>query len=171
MEHVILVDSQDREIGESEKLRAHEAAALHRAVSVFVFDSAGRLLLQRRAAGKYHSAGLWTNTCCGHPRPGETAADAAARRLREEMGVVCELRPAFTFTYRAELEGGLTEHEVDHVFLGTFDGEPAPDPEEAQDWRWAEPVEIAREVAARPEEFTVWFRLVLDRALAAAEVS
>src|SRR5687768_17165134 len=117
-EQVILVDEWNREVGADEKLRAHESGALHRAFSVFVFDAAGRLLLQRRARSKYHSGGLWSNTACGHPRPGEGTDEAARRRLREEMGFECGLREAFVFTYRAELEGGLVEHEFDQVFVG-----------------------------------------------------
>ena len=135
-EQVILVDADDDEIGISPKLRAHETGELHRAVSVFVFDADGRVLLQRRAAGKYHSAGLWSNTCCGHPRPGETARAAALRRLREEMGVECALEPRGSFSYRAILGNGLVEHEIDHLFVGTFQGSPAPDASEVAEWRW-----------------------------------
>jgi isopentenyl-diphosphate Delta-isomerase len=171
-EQVILVDEQDRELGACEKLRAHREGALHRAFSVFVFDSAGRLLLQRRAAGKYHSGGLWSNTACGHPRPGEETRAAAARRLREEMGFGCELREAFVLAYRAEVGGGLVEHELDHVFVGRFDGEPAPDPAEADGWRWAAPDELARDLAARPGDYSYWLHAALRdggaRALAEA---
>src|SRR5919205_4313288 len=125
-EELILVDAQDRELGVKEKLQAHVEGALHRAVSVFVFDGGGRLLLQKRAPTKYHSAGLWSNTACGHPRPGESTLAAARRRLREEMGFDCELREAFQFLYRAELDGELVEHEYDHVFVGVHDRDPAP---------------------------------------------
>src|SRR4051812_34432219 len=123
-EQLILVDAHDRELGAGEKLQVHLAGALHRAFSIFVFDAAGRLLIQKRAPGKYHSAGLWSNTACGHPRPGEATAPAARRRLREEMGLDCELHEAFEFLYRAELGDALVEHEYDHVFVGTHVGDP-----------------------------------------------
>ena len=162
-ERVVLVDERDAELGTAEKQQAHRDGSLHRALSVFVRDGAGRLLLQRRAAGKYHSGGQWTNTCCSHPRPGEDAAEAARRRLEEEMGIGCELRPAFTFVYREDVGGGLTEHEYDHVFAGCFDGEPRPDPEEVDGWRWATLDEVRAELEANPEAFTPWFRLVMRR--------
>src|ERR1700740_2951379 len=121
MEYVILVNEQDEETGSMEKMQAHVEARLHRAFSVFVFNSLDKLLLQRRAKGKYHSPGLWTNTCCSHPRPGEKTIDAAKRRLMEEMGFECELHPAFSFIYKAELDNNLTEHEFDHVYFGLHD--------------------------------------------------
>lgn len=158
-ERVILVDERDNEIGTAEKLRAHREGRLHRAFSVFLFNSAGQMLLQRRAGAKYHSGGLWTNTCCSHPRPGEPTVEAARRRLREEMGLQCELEPTFTFTYRAELDDGLWEHELDHVFVGRTDQEPAPDPDEVEGWRWSEVDQVARDVEKHPERFTVWFRI------------
>ncbi|HEX5724224.1 MAG TPA: isopentenyl-diphosphate Delta-isomerase [Longimicrobiaceae bacterium] len=161
-ERVVLVDEDDREVGTEEKLRAHQGGGrLHRAVSVFVLNARGEVLLQRRAAGKYHSGGQWTNTCCSHPRPGEPVAEAARRRLREEMGLECDLAPAFTFTYRADVGGGLVEHEFDHVFLGRCDGEPRPDPAEADDWRWATLDDVARDAAAHPDRYTPWFRVLL----------
>jgi isopentenyl-diphosphate delta-isomerase len=162
-ERVVLVDENDAEVGTEEKLRAHLDGRLHRALSVFVADSAGRLLLQRRAAGKYHSGGQWTNTCCSHPRPGEPVDAAARRRLAEEMGMECELLPAFRFVYRADVGGGLTEAEYDHVFVGRFDGEPSPNPDEVDGWRWASLRELAAELAAEPERFTPWFRIVMGR--------
>src|ERR671913_2483251 len=143
-EEVILVDEHDRVVGAGEKLRAHREGALHRAFSVFVFDAGGRLLLQKRAREKYHSGGLWSNTACGHPRPGEPTATAARRRLREEMSLDCELREAFEFVYRAELDGALVEHEYDHVFVGTHEGDPAPDPSEVAGWRWVTMGELLR---------------------------
>ena len=162
-EEVILVDERDRELGSSEKLRAHRDGALHRAFSVFVFDERGRLLLQKRAAGKYHSAGLWSNTACGHPRPGEQTAAAARRRLREEMNFDCELREEFSFLYRAELEGGLVEHEYDHVFTGTFAGPtPAPDPAEVEDWEWVAVEDLRRAVALDPARYSRWLKIVLE---------
>ena len=162
-ERVVLVDESDAEVGTAEKLRAHVEGRLHRAISVFVVDDGGRLLLQRRAAGKYHSGGQWTNTCCSHPRPGEPAPDAAVRRLREEMGIGARLRPAFRFVYRADVGGGLVEHEYDHVFVGRHDGaDPRPDPDEVDGWRWASLDELRAELRDSPERFTPWFRMVMD---------
>ena len=161
LEKVILVDELDREVGSAEKLRAHRDGAMHRAFSVFVFDSAGRLLLQKRAKGKYHSGGLWSNTCCGHPRPGETVASAAARRLREEMGFGCELRPAFEFVYRAELDGGLIEHEYDHVLVGRFNGEPRPEASEVEEWAWLGLEELRRELLTSPAGYSFWLRAAM----------
>ena len=155
-EHVVLVDEQDRETGTEEKLAAHQMPRLHRAFSVFVFDRKGRLLLQRRAATKYHSAGLWSNSCCGHPRPGEPTDRAARRRLREEMGFDCALERVFSFVYRAALDHGLTEHELDHVFIGQFDGTPRPDSEEVSEWRATDLAELAGELERNPSAYTVW---------------
>jgi isopentenyl-diphosphate delta-isomerase len=125
---------------------------------VIVGDGNGRFLLHRRAAGKYHSAGLWTNTCCSHPRPGEATSDAAARRLNEEMGLTCPLHFLFTTHYRAPVSHGLIEDEIVHVFGGRFDGAPQPDPAEVSEWCWKPPSELAREMAERPESYTVWFQ-------------
>ena len=162
MEEVVTVDTDDRETGVVEKMAAHREGILHRAFSVFVFDDAGRMLLQQRAAGKYHSGGLWSNTCCSHPRPGESVLDAAHRRLREEMGLDCPLETAFGFIYRTDLDHGLTEHEYDHVVIGRYNGEPAPDTAEVGDWKWAPVAEVRGSIAERPEAFTVWFRIALD---------
>jgi len=160
-ERVVLVDADDVPVGVQEKLRAHEDGSLHRAVSVFLFDARGALLLQRRALAKYHSGGLWSNAACGHPRPDEPVERAARRRLREEMRFDCELTEAFGFLYRAELENGLVEHEYDHVFVGAFDGDPAPDPSEVEDWRRVSLTELRRELRERPLEFTYWLRQAL----------
>lgn len=162
-ERVVLVDESDAEVGTLEKQRAHAEGRLHRALSVFVLNARGEMLLQRRASAKYHSGGLWTNACCSHPRPGEPVDVAARRRLREEMGFECPLQPAFAFVYRAEVGDGLVEHEYDHVFLGRYDGEPAPSADEVDDWRWASVQQLADEVAAAPERFTPWFRIVFAR--------
>ncbi len=162
-EQLILVDADDREIGVGEKLGTHREGALHRAFSVFVFDRRGRLLLlQKRAATKYHSAGLWSNTACGHPRPGEATETAARRRLREEMGFDCELREAFAFLYRAEVGGALVEHEYDHVFVGAYGGEPAPDPAEVADWRWVSTGELRRALREEPRRYTRWLKLAVE---------
>ncbi|MFT3885033.1 MAG: isopentenyl-diphosphate Delta-isomerase [Flavobacteriales bacterium] len=158
-EQVVLVDAHDNAIGTMGKQEAHARGLLHRAFSVFLFDAQGRVLLQRRAWGKYHSSGLWTNACCSHPRPDEAVADAAARRLQEELGIRCPLAEQFRFTYRADVGNGLIEHELDHVFFGRFDGDPQPDPAEVMDVRWMDPAAISAELAASPERFTPWFRI------------
>ncbi len=164
-EQVILVDAQDREIGTLEKLAAHRnGGVLHRAFSVFLVDPQGRWLLQQRAAGKYHFPNLWTNSCCSHPRPGEQTADAARRRLREELGLDCPLTERFQFVYRATSEAeGLTEHEFDHVFTGVYSGEIRPDPEEVAAVRWIAPAVLEREVREHPGRFTPWFKIALER--------
>ena len=161
VETVVLVDECDREVGLAPKLAAHLDGALHRAFSVFVLNGRGEVLLQRRSLGKYHSGGLWTNTCCGHPRPGEPVAAAARRRLHEEMGFDCALDPAGAFVYRAELGGGLVEHEYDHVFLGHHDADPISDPAEVCEWRWQSPESALEEAERHPERFTAWFSLAL----------
>ena len=160
-EHVVLVDAEDRSLGTLPKLAAHEQGVLHRAFSVFVVrQEAGQseLLLQLRARGKYHFGGLWTNTCCGHPRVGETPVEAGARRLPEEMNFSCELTPIGSFVYRATADNGLTEHELDHVLLGRHQGEvPAPNADEAERARWVPFDELDRELHERPSAFTPWF--------------
>ena len=164
-ELVVLVDDADGPVGTARKLDAHRSGALHRAMSVFVTDGSGNVLLQQRAAGKYHSARLWTNTCCGHPRPDEATIDAAERRLHEEMGIQCRLEHAGTFRYRAALDGGLVEHEIDHVFVGRWRGRPAPEPSEVEGWRWV-PVETLRaDLAAHPELYTAWLAPALEVAV------
>jgi isopentenyl-diphosphate delta-isomerase len=157
VEHVVLIDEGDAALGEGEKLDVHRTGALHRAFSVFAFNAAGELLLQRRALTKYHSGGLWTNTCCGHPRPGETTADAARRRLGEEMGMGCgELRPAGTLRYRAEI-ADLVENELDHLLVTRVDETPEPNPDEVVEYRYVAADELAAWLAERPEDFTAWF--------------
>ena len=159
---LIAVDEHDREIGTVEKMAAHRQGLLHRAFSIFVFDDADRLLLQRRARGKYHSGGLWSNTCCSHPRVGESLLDASHRRMREEMGFDCPLDPVFSFLYRATLGGGLVEHEYDHVLAGRFQGTPAPDANEVEDWEWASLPVVRSRLADNPNAFTTWFKQALD---------
>jgi isopentenyl-diphosphate delta-isomerase len=167
---VTLVDRDDNVVGAEEKLRAHREGKLHRAFSVFVFDSHRNVLMQRRALSKYHSGGLWSNTCCGHPRPGESAALAAARRLPEEMGFSCELRHAFAMLYRADLDNALVEHELDRVFVGSFNGVPIPNPLEVDATMWASLDELRARIAAEPHIYTPWLSLLLlDDGWAAVE--
>lgn len=166
-EQVVLVDGDDNPIGSIGKIDAHRIGALHRAISVFVFDSSDRLLLQRRALSKYHSGGLWSNTCCSHPRPYEDRRDAAQRRLREEMGIECALEERFDFVYRIELDNGLIEHEYDRVFFGRFDGEPSPDPCEAMDWTWSELTRLREDVRRLPHRYSYWLAVCLERVIAA----
>lgn len=156
-ERVILIDESDREIGSAEKLDAHRKGLLHRAFSVVVWDASGRQLLQRRADSKYHSGGLWTNTCCGHPRPGEPVAAAAARRLEEEMGFTCPLEWLGIVGYRADVGNDLIEHEIVHVFRARYDGAVVPDPAEVAAYKWCGLDSIQRDVAAAPGQFTAWF--------------
>ena len=162
MEHVILVDENDRAIGTMEKMEAHQKGVLHRAFSVLLFNAKGELLIQKRSASKYHSAGLWTNTCCSHPRPDETLTEAATRRLQEEMGIQVDIEPLYSFIYRVNLDGGLIEHELDHVLIGHFDGEPKLNHNEASAWRYASMTQLKQETLENPSEFTHWFKLILQ---------
>lgn len=162
MDLVTLVDENDLPVGKAEKMTAHRDALLHRACSVVLFNEKGEMLLQKRSAEKYHSGGLWSNTCCTHPHPGETPHEAAVRRLREEMGIDADLRSAFEFVYRAELDHGLVEHEYDHVFVGVSTALPRPNADEVSDWRWASMEEVARELEEHAGAFSQWFPLVFD---------
>lgn len=162
-EKVILVDDKDQELGLMEKMQAHREGALHRAISVFIFNSKGEWLLQKRAAGKYHSAGLWSNSCCSHPRKGEPLQQAAQRRLKEEMGLSCELKHRFSFIYKASLDAGLTEHELDHVFIGTSNDLPYPEPSEVAAFRYISAEQLQKELLASPDNFSAWFKLLFDR--------
>ncbi len=163
IEKVILVDENDNPLGEMEKMEAHKKALLHRAFSVFVFNEKDELMLQQRALSKYHSPGLWTNTCCSHPRKGESILEAGRRRLHEEMGFKCEIEKIFDFIYKAKLEYGLTEHEFDHVLFGRFDNEPEINPEEVVSWKWMTMDAIAAEMKTKPEKYTIWFQIAFDR--------
>ncbi len=162
-ELLILVDENDREIGSMEKLPVHEKGLLHRAFSVFIFNRAGELLLQQRADGKYHSGGLWTNTCCSHPRMGESLPDAAHRRLGEEMGMQSELEHQFYFRYKHQFSNGLTEHELDHVFFGKSDETPKPDPTEVKAWKYIKVQDLEKELASNSEKYTEWLRICFPR--------
>ena len=159
LEEVILVDESDRPVGVIEKMAAHRQALLHRAFSVFIFNSRGEMLLQQRAQEKYHSAGLWTNACCSHPRPGEDTRQAAVRRLQEELGFTTKLEKLFEFTYRTAYDNGLTEFEFDHVFVGTHDRDISPDRAEVSDFRYQSLSAIEAELGCAPDRFTSWFQL------------
>lgn len=160
---VILVDEHDNQIGTAEKMEAHQhGGKLHRAFSVFVFNDTGEVMLQRRAASKYHCPGLWTNTCCSHPRPDETTLAAATRRLQEEMGFVCPLEEKFTFLYRAEFSNGLTEHEFDHVFVGHYTADPVLNPVEADDWKWVSIADLEKDISQNPEQYTPWLKIIIE---------
>jgi len=163
-EQLILIDEHDREIGVGEKMATHREGKLHRAFSVIILNAKGEMLLQKRAASKYHSGGLWSNACCGHPRPGEPTAQAGRRRLQEEMGFDCELHEVFAFAYRAQLDGGLVENECDHVLVGHCDNPPiAPDPDEVGDWRWMLPDALREDMQANPDAYTYWFKDLMAR--------
>lgn len=163
IQEVILVNEADIPIGAMEKLEAHQKARLHRAFSVFVFNTRGDLLLQQRADNKYHSPGLWTNTCCSHPNPGEDTEAAAQRRLGEEMGFQTRLVKAFDFIYQAPFDNGLTEHEFDHVFVGRHDGEILPNKEEVKDYCYQSPTEIESAMESHPQKYTVWFHIAFPK--------
>jgi len=159
MESVILVDSEDNVIGEMDKMQAHLLGTLHRAFSVFIFNSKGELLLQQRAVDKYHSGGKWTNTCCSHPRMGEDTLIAAHRRLKEEMGMECELEYAFKFTYNSEISRGLFEHELDHVYFGKSDELPFPEPAEVLSYKYMAMNLLEQELEGNPENYTEWLKI------------
>ncbi len=161
-EMVVLVDEHDAETGVMEKMQAHLEGRLHRAISVFIFNSKGELLLQQRAAGKYHSANLWTNTCCSHPRPGEPVEEAAYRRLNEEMGITCKSHEVFHFTYKAQLDNNITEYEYDHVFVGISDAIPQPDKAEVASWRYIMPGQLSAEIKEEGGKYTEWFKICIS---------
>jgi len=161
-EEIILVNENDETIGVEEKITAHLNGALHRAFSLFIFNSRGQLLLQKRTNTKYHSKGLWSNTCCGHPRPGESIEEASRRRLREEMGFDCGVRKIFEFVYHVKLDEGLYEHEYDHVLVGRFDGNPTPNRDEVDDWNWVDMTTIRFDMQVHPDIYTYWFRISID---------
>lgn len=163
-ERVILVNKDDVEIGTEEKIQAHRLGLLHRAFSIFIYNSKGEMLLQKRAQSKYHSGGLWTNACCSHPRKGETVEAAAYRRLKEEFGFVCPLKIEFSFIYQTDLDHGLKEHEYDYVLTGIYDGPiDQVNPEEIEDFRFITKDKLLHEVNANPNDFTVWFRIALKK--------
>jgi isopentenyl-diphosphate delta-isomerase len=163
MEQVILVDEQDNQIGLMEKIEAHQKALLHRAFSVFIFNSKGEMLLQQRSLKKYHCGGLWTNACCSHPRSGEATIDAATRRLKEEMGIETKLEKIFDFTYKATFDNGLAEHEFDHVFVGYYDGELDLDYNEVEEYAWASMERILDSTSKRSFFYTPWFLIAFPK--------
>lgn len=161
-EKVILVDELNREIGEMEKIEAHKKGRLHRAISVFIFNSNHELLLQQRASHKYHSANLWTNTCCTHPRPGEDTLESAHRRLSEEMGMYSDLNLVHEFVYRTPFDNGLVEYEYDHVYMGFSDVLPMINPEEASDYKYMNLQDLSKSMQLNPEIYTSWFKICFD---------
>lgn len=158
MEKIILVDDRDNVLGEAEKMEAHKKGLLHRAFSVFIFNSGGKLMLQKRAGEKYHSGGLWTNTCCSHPTPDEDIISAAHRRLKEEMGFDCKLEKIYSFVYKAKLDNNLTEYECDHVIFGKYDGDASPDKSEAEEWKWVDKDWLLEDMQNNPEKYTYWLK-------------
>ncbi len=162
-EHVILVNEQDEELGTMAKMEAHEKAVLHRAFSVFVMNKKGETMLQQRAAHKYHSPLLWTNTCCSHQRSGESNLEAGKRRLQEEMGFVTDLKELFSFVYKAPFDNGLTEHELDHVMMGRYEDTPRINEEEVADWKWMTPADVKSDIAENPENYTAWFKIIFEK--------
>ena len=162
-ENVVLVDKNDNPIGLMEKIEAHRRGLLHRAFSVFIIDDASRLLLQKRSQTKYHSPGLWTNTCCSHPRNGEIVIDAANRRLMQEMGMSANLKHMFSFIYRAEFDNGLIEHEFDHVFIGKSNSDPVINSDEVCEWKWTEIKKIKKDIIENSHHYTEWFKIIFNK--------
>lgn len=162
-ELVILVNESNEQIGTMPKMEAHEKAVLHRAFSVFIMNERGETMLQQRAARKYHSPLLWTNTCCSHQRVGESNIEAGKRRLQEEMGFTSELKELFSFIYKAPFDNGLTEHELDHVMMGAHEEDPVLNLDEVADWKWMKPEDIKGDIAENPERYTAWFKIIFER--------
>jgi isopentenyl-diphosphate delta-isomerase len=164
-ERVILVDENDNQIGTEEKIKAHKKALLHRAFSILIFNSNKEVLLQRRALTKYHSPGLWTNTCCSHPKPGEQIENAVQRRLKEEMNMSCSLNKIFKFQYKAGFDNGLTEHEIDHVFVGNSDTDPDINPDEVDSFKWVSLEKLSQDIKTNPDNYTPWFKIIINKFL------
>jgi len=162
-QQVILVDRKNRKVGVEEKIKAHKEGKLHRAFSIFIFNSSGELLIQQRAKTKYHSGGLWSNSVCGHPKQNETYQQAVHRRLKEEMGFDCKLKKLFCFIYNTGLQNNLIENEYDCVFIGKFDGRPKPNRNEIMDYKWISVKELKRNVIKNPKKYTIWLKLILNR--------
>jgi isopentenyl-diphosphate delta-isomerase len=166
-EQIILVDKHDQEIGIEEKIWTHQKGLLHRAFSIFIFNSKDELLIQKRALTKYHSGGLWTNTCCGHPRAGEDLIHAAHRRLREEMGFDCNIIEVFSFIYQVKFSNNLLENEYDHVFMGRYDGVPNPNPAEIDDWKWIFENDLRDDLRQKNKSYTCWFLKIVNKVIKA----
>jgi isopentenyl-diphosphate delta-isomerase len=162
-EQVILVNEHDEQIGLMPKMEAHEKAVLHRAFSVFVFNTKNELMLQQRAAHKYHSPLLWTNTCCSHQRDGESNTEAGTRRLKEEMGFTTDLKETTSFIYKAPFDNGLTEHELDHIMLGYYENEPIINKQEVEDWKWMPLEDVKHDINVHPEQYTAWFKIIFEK--------
>ncbi|MFK5974698.1 MAG: isopentenyl-diphosphate Delta-isomerase [Flavobacteriaceae bacterium] len=162
-EEVILVNENDEELGAMPKMEAHEKGRLHRAFSIFIMNEKGEIMLQRRAANKYHSPLLWTNTCCSHQRLGESNIQAGKRRLQEEMGFTTKLTELFSFIYKAPFDNGLTEHELDHVMLGSYSDEPRIASEEVADWKWMRAEDVKKDITKNPDKYTVWFKIIFEK--------
>lgn len=162
-EQVILVNENDEQIGLMPKMEAHEKALLHRAFSVFVFNEKNELMIQQRAMGKYHSPGLWTNTCCSHQREGETNIEAGKRRLQEEMGFTTDLKDTISFIYKAPFDNGLTEHEFDHILVGYYNGEPDLNPDEVHAYKWVDLETLKEDMVKNPQIYTEWFKIIFDK--------
>lgn len=161
MEEVVLVDFDDNVVGKEEKMAAHKNPRLHRAISVLIFNKKGEMLLHKRADEKYHCPGMWTNACCTHPGPDESYIGAAKRRLPEEMGFVCELEPAYKFTYYAEFLNGLAEYEMDQTFVGIYDGDIKPNPKEVSEYKWVNVEELMKDIYYDPKKYTAWFKIII----------
>ncbi len=159
-EHVILVNEKDQEIGLMPKLEAHQKAVLHRAFSVFIFNSENELMLQQRASNKYHSPNLWTNTCCSHQRSGESNIQAGTRRLYEEMGFTTPLKEITSFIYKAPFDNGLTEHELDHIMVGYYNEDPVINSDEVEDWKWMKIEDVKKDISLNPDLYTAWFKII-----------
>lgn len=162
-EYILTLDEQDREKGYMEKMEVHQKGILHRAFSVMIFNNKGEVLLQKRAKGKYHSPGLWTNSCCSHQREGETLTEAVSRRIRQELGIECDCKEVFNFKYRVEFDNGLIEHELDHVFIGYYNGKVFPDEDEIEEIRWISLDKLNKEMMEHPEDFTYWFKILMKQ--------
>lgn len=165
MDYVILVDENDNDLGVMEKLQAHQEGKLHRAFSIFIFNDKNELLVQQRALSKYHSAGLWTNTCCSHPRPNETIKDSANRRLYEEMGLSCELQIKTNFIYKTAFDNGLTEHEFDYILIGYTNQNPLINKEEVENYKWQLVSEIKNDIIVNPDNYSFWFKIALEKVI------
>jgi len=162
---VIIVDKDDRIICNEEKIKAHKEGMLHRAFSIFIFNSKKELLLQKRGLKKYHSGGKWSNTCCSHPEQEENIKEQAEERLKKEMGISTELKEIFSFVYKTKVDNNLTEHEYDHVFLGYYNNDPKPDKNEVDNWKWMDIEKLEQDIKNNPDKYTPWLKICLDKVI------